>query len=622
MDELSRVTQNSGAAEPRLCKVGLDSVLAIRDIRRRVVGALQDSSAEKTSLRDLLDLDPLTVLRLLRMARAPVNNITEDIISVDDLIKCLGSILVKRALEVRVTEVEGSEDVRLLWMHTLAVAHAAAALAEVSNCIDPDAAYFQGQLLHLNDWVHILAGPSPENSALSENLWRPGNWTPRVALLSRADRRKLAFDAAGVTPIEDAEKLICKAELLADLAGFWHPGAGGPEEEELLLERASKEDLIAAQNLRSRIRQILSRLNLYGTGHVPRDLAVDPNETLTFFGWKREKSRLADVITFLQHCNSTFRYRGNITATTAASLRFLDYERAFLAVWSPDQRCCWIRAKSDMSPRPLEPLRANPSEREIDIMENCLETHMAARIERVAKIENGLLDALGVDDLLCVPMNNSFQYPSFLLLDRTLTRRPVIEDDDLRAATALASTASILNENLLLKKVGLRSRRFALTDPLTRLYNRGVGLGTLEREISRASRTGAPLTLLMLDLDEFKKLNDSFGHVKGDSALRLCADVMRKALRKQDTICRYGGEEFMVVLPETTIERASIIATRLFTAVESAGVSQGLPLTVSVGLTQVLTDRDTVESVLTRADRALYASKSRGRNRFSVDSVK
>ena len=198
----------------------------------------------------------------------------------------------------------------------------------------------------------------------------------------------------------------------------------------------------------------------------------------------------------------------------------------------------------------------------------------------------------------------------------------MIEDDDLRAATALASTASILNENLLLKKVGLRSRRFALTDPLTRLYNRGVGLGTLEREISRASRTGAPLTLLMLDLDEFKKLNDSFGHVKGDSALRLCADVMRKALRKQDTICRYGGEEFMVVLPETTIERASIIATRLFTAVESAGVSQGLPLTVSVGLTQVLTDRDTVESVLTRADRALYASKSRGRNRFSVDSVK
>jgi diguanylate cyclase (GGDEF)-like protein len=622
MDELSDVTQEPGTAGRPPCRVGLDSVLAIRDIRRRVVGALQDAATDRVPLREILALDPLTVLRLLRMARAPVNNITGEIGSIDALIQSLGSILVKRALEVRVAEVTGTEEVRILWMHALAVGHAAAALAEGSDSVESDAAYFQGILLHVTDWVRILSAPHELDAASSESLWRPGDWTPPVAALSTTDRRKIAFDATGATPIEDAQTLICKAELLADLAGFWHPNAGGTEEEAQLLARASKEDLVAAQNLRSRIRQVLSRTNLYGTGIAPRDLVLDPDENLTFFGWKREKSRLADVVTFLQHCNSTFRYRGIITATTAASLRFLDYERAFLAVWSPEGRCCWIRAKSDMSPRPLEPLQVFPDEHEVDIMQNCLEVDMAARIERVANVDNTILDALGVDELLCVPMNSSFKFPSLLLLDRTLTRRPVIEDDDLRAATALASTASILNENLLLKKVGLRSRRFALTDPLTRLYNRGVGLGTLEREISRATRTSAPLTVLMLDLDEFKNLNDSFGHLKGDSALRLCADVMRRTLRKQDTICRYGGEEFMVVLPETTIERASIIATRLFTAVESAGLEEGLPLTVSVGLTQVLTERDTVESVLTRADRALYASKSRGRNRFSIDSLK
>ena len=363
-------------------------------------------------------------------------------------------------------------------------------------------------------------------------------------------------------------------------------------------------------------------MNLYGTGHTPLDLLVDPEESLTLFGWKREKSRLADVVSFLQHCNSTFRYRGIITATTAASLRFLDYERAFLAVWSPRFRCCWIRAKSDMSPRPLEPLKVVPAVHEIATLEGALENELAGRIERVPKFDNFLLDALGVDELLCVPMNSAFQFPSFLLLDRTLTRRPVIEDDDLRATTALASTASIMTENLLLKKVGQRAKRFALTDPLTRLFNRGVGLGTLEREISRARRSSSPLTVLMIDLDEFKNLNDQLGHVTGDSALRLSADVLVRTLRKQDTICRYGGEEFMVVLPDTTIERASVIATRLFTAVEDAGNEQNLPLTVSVGLTQVLADEDTVESVLVRADRALYASKSRGRNRFSVDSVR
>jgi diguanylate cyclase (GGDEF)-like protein len=220
-----------------------------------------------------------------------------------------------------------------------------------------------------------------------------------------------------------------------------------------------------------------------------------------------------------------------------------------------------------------------------------------------------------------VPINPTFQTPSFLFLDRTLTRRPVIQDDDLKAVTALASTASMLTENLMLKKVGQRSRRFALTDPLTRLYNRGVGLGTLERELARARRHQSALTVLMLDLDEFKNLNDRFGHVRGDAALRISAGVLLKALRKQDTICRYGGEEFMVVLPDTDLEQASVIATRLFTEVEAAGLEERLPLTVSIGLTEVSWEQDTVESILTRADHALYASKARGRNRFSVDSV-
>jgi diguanylate cyclase (GGDEF)-like protein len=94
--------------------------------------------------------------------------------------------------------------------------------------------------------------------------------------------------------------------------------------------------------------------------------------------------------------------------------------------------------------------------------------------------------------------------------------------------------------------------------------------------------------------------------------------VLRQTLRRSDTICRYGGEEFLVVLPNTTPDEATVLATRLFTAVQTRGETMGLPVTISIGLTNYR-DGDSVESILQRADHALYASKDYGRNRFSVD---
>jgi predicted signal transduction protein with EAL and GGDEF domain len=100
-------------------------------------------------------------------------------------------------------------------------------------------------------------------------------------------------------------------------------------------------------------------------------------------------------------------------------------------------------------------------------------------------------------------------------------------------------------------------------------------------------------------------------------ALRATADVLRKTLRRSDTICRYGGEEFMVVLPETSAEESAVLAARLFTAVEARGHDEKLPITVSIGQASVRQD-DSAESLLNRADQALYASKAGGRNRFSI----
>ena len=123
----------------------------------------------------------------------------------------------------------------------------------------------------------------------------------------------------------------------------------------------------------------------------------------------------------------------------------------------------------------------------------------------------------------------------------------------------------------------------------------------------------------MLDLDEFKQLNDTYGHLVGDQSLRMTANVLRRTLRRSDVLCRYGGEEFLVVLPATTAEDASILAARLFIEVENSGREYRLPLTVSIGLACLRDSDRTTDDLVRRADRALYASKNRGRNRFSVD---
>lgn len=608
------------AANPNANRVaqmtpGVHSVLALRDLRIALVGQIRDQAS---SLRRILELDPPTVLRLLRMAHAPVNAVSVPIDSLEQLISTFGRIVVRRALEVEVIDATDTDYVRQLWLHSVATGQAARSIAGESGELDPEIAYLRGLLFQASDWCALLEQQPTDPT--------PAEWLDGVTHVAECGPDHEC--GAACRTEANAVGLLERARRLAELAGFCHPEGGDPDQERQRLGSATREDLVAAHQLRTKVWDSLAEFNLQAATRAPAITPAEPtDEELRLFGWTRQKSSLADVVTSLQSCSSAYRYRSVITVMTAAALRYLDYERAFLAVWSPELKCCWIRAKSDMSPRPLVPLRIVPSEDELSALEASLHAAAPRRIARNGSVARhadgspGLLVALGVDEVVCVPVNPGFATPSILLLDRTLTRRPLIEGDDLKAVTALAGTASMVTENLHLKKLGQRATRFALTDPLTRLFNRAVGISTLEREISRSRRTEGPLTVLMLDMDEFKLINDQFGHLRGDQALRCTAAVLTKTLRKQDTVCRYGGEEFMVVLPDTTLEQASVTATRIFTAVEDAGIGVGLPLTVSIGLTQVDFENDSVESVLARADRALYASKSRGRNRFSVDGV-
>jgi diguanylate cyclase (GGDEF)-like protein len=162
--------------------------------------------------------------------------------------------------------------------------------------------------------------------------------------------------------------------------------------------------------------------------------------------------------------------------------------------------------------------------------------------------------------------------------------------------------------------------RLSLTDELTGLFNRRYLREVFDKEISRAQRSGAPLSVLMLDFDHFKTYNDLFGHLKGDAFLRDAARVLEDQFRSSDIVARYGGEEFVALLPMTIKGDAAEIAERVRARFDLAeAMSAQMPrVTLSVGVATYPDDGATKEDLISAADVALYAAKERGRNRVEV----
>lgn len=161
-------------------------------------------------------------------------------------------------------------------------------------------------------------------------------------------------------------------------------------------------------------------------------------------------------------------------------------------------------------------------------------------------------------------------------------------------------------------------QKLAITDGLTKLHNSRSFYSQLEVEVDRYNRYKHPLSLLLLDIDHFKQYNDSYGHLEGDKVLVRISQMIRSCLRKLDTAYRYGGEEFTVILPETSCEEAVLVAERIRNVVESEKFEHEngqstMPLTISIGVTQY-TEKEELSSFIQRADKAMYLSKQQGRN--------
>lgn len=165
--------------------------------------------------------------------------------------------------------------------------------------------------------------------------------------------------------------------------------------------------------------------------------------------------------------------------------------------------------------------------------------------------------------------------------------------------------------------------KLSRTDRLTELYNRGYWEECLEREFDRYKRTGHKITLMMFDIDHFKKVNDTYGHQAGDEVIRQTSRSLRRTIRKTDIAGRYGGEEFCVLLVDTDSENALILAERLRNRIEALTVThdkQEIRFTISLGLAQLDESITSYKEWLERSDLSLYYSKEHGRNQTTTYS--
>jgi diguanylate cyclase (GGDEF)-like protein len=242
-----------------------------------------------------------------------------------------------------------------------------------------------------------------------------------------------------------------------------------------------------------------------------------------------------------------------------------------------------------------------------------LETSQPVLVNDVSKRSEFIRGTEEVKSELCLPLIVFGENLGVMVLSSESVNGFLLED-----VPALESVADICAAAIQNSRHFERTKQLAYLDGLTGIFNRRFFEMRIQEEIQRAGRYETELSVVMLDLDHFKRLNDEFGHLLGDEVLRQVSVIFQNHLRKGDVCCRYGGEEFALLLPNTSTENAIEVADKLRRTVETwvfPGVAR--PLTLSAGVAGFPQHGNTRDEIIAAADNALYLAKQTGRNRVT-----
>lgn len=231
---------------------------------------------------------------------------------------------------------------------------------------------------------------------------------------------------------------------------------------------------------------------------------------------------------------------------------------------------------------------------------------------------NWVTDPAEIQSQVAVPLQIQDKILGVVCIASSIHRE--LDETELSRLEAIANMGSLALQNALFNA---ELERLSVTDRLTQLYNHGYFQQRLEEEISRCRRFGRKLSLLMLDIDNFKEFNDAYGHPKGDQVLKVVAGIMRENMREMDVAARYGGEEFCAVLPETDLAGVAVVAERIRRQVErylfmGSGDLPSVRKTVSVGVATFPDNASSQSQLIEKADQALYRAKRAGKNQVGL----
>jgi len=278
-----------------------------------------------------------------------------------------------------------------------------------------------------------------------------------------------------------------------------------------------------------------------------------------------------------------------------------------LATFTHDREC-WVLASRDDRWEPLVEELTPSTRRPVE----SLEALAAAATERVSA-HAGSNDGVEVHGDVCFPLVAGGAIVGVMGM-RNVPPVPLGERQAFAAAAALIAI-SVRNVQLLQD-----TREHGVRDSLTGCLNRGHGLEMLDNELKRARRIGRPVSIVLFDIDHFKAVNDEGGHLQGDAVLAGVGVQLNQILRSTDVRCRYGGDEFLVILPDTPVLGAQQVAECIRQELAALRLSGQSPvsITASIGVATSQTGETAVAALLARADAALYRAKRAGRNRFAV----
>jgi diguanylate cyclase (GGDEF)-like protein len=239
----------------------------------------------------------------------------------------------------------------------------------------------------------------------------------------------------------------------------------------------------------------------------------------------------------------------------------------------------------------------------LSVKQSCLKCH-AAQGYKVGDIRGGISVSIPASDIIGQIRTSKFHIITFALAILVII-----------TAIILLISSHLINN---LKQAEQKLMEMATRDFLTGLLNRREGLNRFHEEISKGKRKQHPLSVILLDIDHFKNINDTHGHLAGDRVLQKLAETLKNTMRDYDIVCRYGGEEFLLVLPDTALLEAVDIANRLRNKI--AGLQYAIDSKTSIGMTTSLgvaqlTGNEDLNTLIYRVDQALYKAKENGRNR-------